>query len=140
VFQSLIVFIGKYAILIIAGSLIGAFLLQFATKIIAKFKPNYLLAFKTLLIVNIIAFFLGFMIGFLASAFHIPLSSSSQILILILNFLLTAYLFGILIKDPNNESVGFQKGLLIFLLQVVFVGTLIFIIGAIFFLLMDKNH
>lgn len=99
------------------GALLGAFLVQFATKAIAKFRPTYSTAYFASFIGGLSTNGLGVIIGFAVAASGNAISPVGYgILMLIIGFVVFSWILGFLLKHPETGAIGVKMGALISLL------------------------
>jgi hypothetical protein len=98
----------------LTGSFIGlsisALYVKLATGWIAKFKPTYIMALKTV--------FIGYLIVFAAS-YVLP---SSQVSLILFGFIVHVALYSKLIKSPAAGPIGIEKALIICIIQLIIGG------------------
>ena len=113
------------------SALLGAFLVQFATNAIAKFKPTYRTAYFASFIASLSAGELGFIIGFAIAARGHEMSPVGYGIVMIIGFVLSAWILGFLLKHPERGAIGFKTGALITLIiSLIWIGVVIAIVGV----------
>lgn len=127
-------------IFILLFSLLSGLLLQISAKYITKIQLRYWFATKLTLLATIISsiigFFAGFIVGFSNAITHQPglgLTGTTNILLMIIGFFISAAIYSHFIKYPTGEAVPFSKACLISLFQLVMASIIVAILfGAIF--------
>jgi hypothetical protein len=106
-------------------ALLVASLLQFATNVIAKFKPKYSTEYYTLFICALSLNLLGFVFGLVVSAIGSEMTQVDKCILMILRFALLSWIIGVGLKYPNTGiAIGSKRGALISLIWIVVVGLL----------------
>jgi len=116
--QPLLVQLWNTMIVASLGALIGALAIQFSTRIVASFKPSYLMAFRAALLGSIVTSLICMAIN--ASMEPPPAGQLDWIKIVLLALTgLTVYTAVIapLIKHPEKGSIGFKKAILVSVIQ-----------------------
>lgn len=121
----------------VIGAFLSAFLLQFATNAIAKFKPTYRVAYTTSLIGGLSSNFLGFITGFAVAASGNEMSLVGYGIMTIIGFSFFSWILGLRLNHPETGAIGFKTGALI---SLVWTGVLvaIVIVGAVLLGLITK--
>ena len=96
------------------GSLVGALLVQLSTKLIAKFKPPYVMAYKAIFLVSIPIILVN-KIAFLVGAY----GNTFGIIPVVVCFFVQSAIFASLIKHPEKGAIGFVKGAFISLIMMI---------------------
>ena len=109
-------------------SLFIAFILQYATNKKIKHKPNYWAAYKAALLAYIGALTTGLVIGFLIGLYGGVMSGGIYLAMIVIGFLVTAYIYGLIIKDASETPIGFGNGVFVAFFQLLFAGAVIVII------------
>lgn len=112
------------------GAFLGALIIQFATKIVVKFKPGYWMAYKASFIAVTSSSIVNFVIVYIIGSSGTPLNAQSIIILMIVGFFVGAAVYGTMIQSPDNMPIGIGNASLISLVQLI-IGGLIF--GAILF-------
>jgi hypothetical protein len=111
---------------------IAAFAVQFATNFAVKFKPSYGMAYKAAFLSFAAPLVVSFVIGYVIGTSGIQMSVATLMLVVIvIGFFLQAYLYGILLKHPNKEVIGFSKGLQVTLIQLLILSIIAGVTSAI---------
>jgi hypothetical protein len=106
-------------------ALVGALIIQLATRWVASFKPSYRDAY--------LAAFLGYFGAILVSIvlfITIGMSSDStlegttanrgiQFLVIVVYTVFQIVIYSLLLKHPETGKIGFTKGFLVFLIQLI---------------------
>jgi hypothetical protein len=120
---------------------IVTFVVQFATKIAAKFKPRYKNAFLVVSLSVVVLLLYSAASGFFTNlvlhmlgepliADYAGVPPAVSMLLVAAWIIVQAYLYGLLIKDPNTSTrLGFRRGFIVTLAQVFIIGP---IFGVIF--------
>lgn len=114
-------------VILVVFIVIGAFIVQLATKLAAGFKPNLGNA-VAVVIVGIIA---GAVVSWLM---QMVLGSTGSLIGLVVSFLLNAFIINMMIKTPSGGQMGFGKGCLVTLIEyviyIVLCVVLFFVFGS----------
>jgi hypothetical protein len=125
-FTGLIVALVIIAICIVVGALI----VQLATKMAAGFKPTLGNAVATVIVGLIASMIVGWVLQML-------LGSTGSIVGLVVGFLVNAYIINMMIKQPAGGQMGFGKACLVSLIQyiiyIVLSVVLFFLVGGTLF-------
>ena len=113
---------------IAVGALVVALIIQFAANVSIKFKPPYGMAYKAAFLSSATAFVVSFVIGLGLGVSGSEMSDVSLTLIMVIGFSIQAYLYGFLIEHPDHGAIGFSKGVLVSLVQLVIVGGIVAVI------------
>jgi hypothetical protein len=106
--------------------MIGAFFIQFGTRLVARFKPHYWTAFKA----SAAGFLLGIFISVATIGFPNNILINTVIALIALFGIATAY--GAIIKSPENTPIGTGKGLLVFLIQLAISIIIVLLVNKFF--------
>jgi hypothetical protein len=122
-------------------ALAGALIIQFGTKLIAKFKPTYraayFTAFLSYLPLPVGIFIYRFVAGFFRHSLFVKdmtavYNPTEKIWAVPAAFLIPVIIYGLLIKHPEKGPIGFAKGLFLQCLNCAFFfAVLIFLFMAI---------
>lgn len=117
---------------IAVGSLLAALLVQLATRLIAKYTPPYGMAYLATLLGTLVAFTLGFIVGLIAPPGD-EVFDSVNIGLFIVGFFIQSAAYGMLIKDGNRVPLGFGRGALVALTQLVMVALILaLLVGSVY--------
>lgn len=100
-------------------ALIVALIVQYATRLVAGFTPTYWVAYRAVFVSYVASFAAGFFVTYLLMSQGVPTSPEAQVLIMIMGFFIQAVLYGVLLVSPIDGPIGFLKGVLISLIQLV---------------------
>lgn len=99
-----------WAIGILFGSVIGALLLQLATRLVAKFDLLYSTAFVAALLGNLASNALTYAFSFVFETNGHKMSFIGYSLLFIVNFVFFAWLLGSIVSRPESGPIGFKVG------------------------------
>lgn len=124
-------------VVIVVCILIGAFIVQLATKMAAGFKPPLGICVATV-IVGMIA---G---GIVSWLLQMALGSTGSLIGIVVAFLVNAFIINLMIKQPGGGQMGFGKACLVSLVQyiiyIVLSIVLFFLIGGAIFSMLGSVH
>lgn len=119
-----------YLFSVAGGLLLGALVLQFATKWVAGFKPKYSIALLAQFFSYLACYAIGFLVGFcVVTVTKAQLTGATMVFILSGCFFAQTGLYTLLIKDADRKPLSFGKACLVSLIQVIFAAA---ILAAIF--------
>ena len=106
-------------------ALIGALIIQLATRRVASFKPSYRDAYLTAFIgyfgailVSIVLFItIGMSSG--STLEETTANGGIQFLVIVVYTVFQIVVYSLLLKHPETGKIGFPKGFLIFLIQLI---------------------
>jgi len=110
---------GVGAIVLLLWSLIGALVIQLATKMVAGFKPGYGIAFLTALVAVIAGACVNYGLGMALSTM-----AFAWAICLVVAIAVEAAIIGFMIKNPQGTALGFAKGLLVTVIEIVIMTVL----------------
>jgi hypothetical protein len=117
--------------------LVGAFIVQLATKMAAGFKPSLGNAVATVLVGIILG-------GIINYVLQMALGSTGSLVGLIVAFLVNAFIINMMIKAPGGGQMGYGKACLVSLVQyiiyIVLAVVLFFVFGAALVGMMGAVH
>lgn len=124
-------------IVIVICILIGAFIVQLATKMAAGFKPPLGICVATV-IVGMIA---GAIVSWLL---QMAMGSTGSLIGIVVAFLVNAFIINLMIKQPGGAQMGFGKACLVSLVQyiiyIVLSVVLFFLVGGALFSMLGSVH
>lgn len=124
-------------IVIVICILIGAFIVQLATKLAAGFKPPLGICVATV-IVGMIA---GAIVSWLL---QMVMGSTGSLVGIVVAFLVNAFIINLMVKQPGGAQMGFGKALLVSLVQyiiyIVLSVVLFFLVGGALFSMLGNVH
>jgi len=114
----------------IVGILLGALVLQFATKWVAGFKPKYPIALLAQFVSYLACYAIGFLVGFcVVTVTKAQLTGATMFFILFGCFFAQTAFYALIIKDTDRKPLPYGKACLVSLIQVIFAAA---ILAAIF--------
>lgn len=116
------------------GALLGALLVQLGCKWVADFKPSYGMAYKAAILGILAPMGVGFVIGLVIGFSGAQMTPMLQIVLGILGFIVQAAIYGYLLVEDTGERLGFGRGILVSLIQLVIAAAIIFAIVLIVFM------
>ena len=116
------------------GALLGALLIQLGCKWVADFKPSYAMAYKAAIVGILAPMVVGFVIGLGIGFSGAQMTPIFSIGLAIFGFLLQAAIYGYLIITDTEERLGFGKGVLVSLIQLVIAAAIIFAVVLVVFM------
>ena len=124
-------------IVIVVCILIGAFIVQLATKLVAGFKPPLGICVATV-IVGMIA---GAIVSWLL---QMVMGSTGSLIGIVVAFLVNAFIINLMVKQPGGAQMGYGKALLVSLVQyiiyIVLSVVLFFLVGGALFSMLGNVH
>jgi hypothetical protein len=122
-------------VILVVCVLVGAFIVQIATKLAAGFKPSLGNAVATVLVGLILGGIINYLLGMV-------IGSSGQLIGLVVAFLVNAFIINMMIKAPGGQ-MGFGKACLVSLIQyviyIVLAVVLFFLVGGAIFSMMGAG-
>ena len=106
------------------GALIGAVIVQYATLVIAKYKPDYWHAYRATLAGTGAGLLLSTLGVVVLAALDVGIEGAMQFVPIAFGAILQGYLYGLLIMVPDRGPIGLCKGLIVTLIQLL-VGLLL---------------
>jgi tetrahydromethanopterin S-methyltransferase subunit G len=121
------------------GSVVGALLLQLATRVVAKFNLLYSTAFVASLLGNLASNALTYVVSYIFTTSGHKMNFIGYSLMLIVIYVLYAWLLGSIISRPESGPIGFKVGSRISFLYFGMAVT-IFISAIVLFRLFFNPH
>lgn len=127
------------------GIAINTVILRVAVSWVCKFKLPFWSGVKTVLISLVVVFICSLFFGLgqsvtaLLTAGAVPaeeagLSGSQMLLSILISFLVSSALYGVLIRHPEDGQVGFVRGMMIYLAQLLVIMAIGLILTVIIFI------
>jgi hypothetical protein len=125
-------------IVIVVCILIGAFIVQLATKLAAGFKPPLGICVATVIIGMIAGAIVSWLLQMVMGG------STGSLIGIVVAFLVNAFIINLMVKQPGGAQMGFGKALLVSLVQyiiyIVLSVVLFFLIGGALFSMLGNVH
>ena len=93
---------------------------RWATQKVAKFKPSYAMVYKSVFLGCFGGGICILMVKIFALVFVAPSADDFIILSLIFGFVFQSIIYGLMIRDPLNKSIGIRKGVAVTAIQFSF--------------------
>ena len=113
-------------------SLINAIILLFSVKVVSKYVPKYWIAYCAAFTSAITAALVGYLMGLGFAAAGYDDTTLNAVVGFITGFIIGAAIYGKLFRHPESGSIGFIKGALVSLIQIIFVAVLVGIMWLIY--------
>jgi hypothetical protein len=101
------------------GSLMVAWIVQFATHLTFRFKPPFWMAYNAVILGMIASIVVGLVIGTFLATTGKEITSFGRGMLMIVGFLIQTAIFGYLIRHPETGSIGFRRACVVSLIQLV---------------------